>query len=347
MRIKLLSFIAGTALGMGIAGTALAADGIRVISDRTPSHLEPLFEAFSKGTGLDVDAVFVDDGLLARVAARPTEADLVITSTAGILERAKADGLLQPYSSSAIDGSVDASFRDTDNAYVVISYRARAIYASKDRVEAGAVTRYEDLADPKWQGRVCIRSGYHRYNVSLFAQMAVDRGLDEVRTFLTGLSDNLARNPVGNDRNQVRGIMEGACDLAIANSYYYGIMLGRDDQRPWAEASKLIFPNQDGGGAYVLSGGMGLTTADGAVAEATQLMEFLVSEYGQTFMVNTTFEYPVIDGVELPEVYRQLGAEQPQVKDGRFRANVVPLKDSAAMVSEIVSILDELNFDKE
>ena len=241
-------------IAMTSTSVALAAGEVRVISDRTPSHLQPLLKQFEKGTGVKINAVFVDKGLIARLAARPTEADLVITSTADILERAKRDKLLRPVSSDILS-SIRPEFRDPDGTYVILSYRARALYISKDRVKPGEITRYEELADAKWRGRICIRSGYHRYNISLFAQMAADRGLEWTRTFLSDLRDNLARKPKGNDRNQVRGIYEGACDVAVANSYYMPIMLGRDDQRPWGQSANVLFPDQDGRGSYVMTGG--------------------------------------------------------------------------------------------
>jgi len=324
---------------------AHAAEPIRVISDRTPGHLEPLFEQYEQGAGVEISAVFLDKGLVSRLESRPTEADLVITSAADILEIARQRGLLRPFESATIARTVDERFRGPDDHYLILSYRARAIYASRDRVESGEITTYEGLTDPRWRGRVCIRSGYHRYNVSLFAQMAADRGLDATREFLAGLHGNLARQPTGSDRAQVRGIHEGECDVAIANSYYMGIMLGREDQRDWGLSARVTFPNQRGGGAYVLSGGAALTRADRNVAAATALLAFLVSEYGQNFMVNTTYEYPVIEGIALPEVNRRLGAHQPGVEDGRFEANFIPLAEIDAMRPHVVRMLDEIDFD--
>jgi len=190
-----------------------------------------------------------------------------------------------------------------------------------------------------------VRSGYHEYNLSLFSQMAADQGLDAARAFITGLHANLARVPNGNDRAQVRAIYEGECDLSLGNSYYMPIMLSNPDQRPWGEATYVIFPNQDQGGAYVMRGGAGLTTADRDVAGATRLLEFLVSREGQEFIVNTTFEYPVLDGVEIPELARALGKEQPGIEDGRFKAKFIPLADIAAQRDAVAEILDEVDFD--
>ena len=327
------------------AGGATAQPTVRVISDRTPAHLEPLFEHYGKTHGVRIEAVFVDKGLVARLQSRPTEADLVITKTAAVLEEAKQAGLLAPFASAAVESRLAPRFRDPDNAYVTLSYRARAIYVSRERVEPGAVTTYDDLAAPRWQGRVCIRSGYHNYNLSLFSQMAADRGLQATRAFLEDLHGNLARAPSGNDRAQVRGIHEGVCDVAIANSYYMPIMLANPDQRAWGEATRVVFPNQDRGGAYVMRGGAALTTAARHRAEATRLLEYLVGDEGQAFIVNTTFEYPVLDTVALPAATRALGSGQPGIVDGRFEARFIPLPEIARQREAIVTILDEIDFD--
>jgi iron(III) transport system substrate-binding protein len=332
-------------LALAITASAVTAATVRIISDRTPSHLEPLFEHYEATQGVDIEAVFVDKGLVARLQSRPTEADLVITKTADILEEAKQQGLLRPFASEPITEGLEPRFRDADNAYVTLSYRPRAIFASRERVPAGAIATYADLTDPKWKGRICIRPGYHDYNLSLFSQMAEDQGLEAARTFITGLHANLARQPNGNDRAQVRAIYEGECDLSIGNSYYMPIMLANPEQRPWDEATYLIFPNQDEGGAYIMRGGAALTTADRDVPEATRLLEYLVGPEAQDFIVNTTYEYPVVDGVELTDAARALGQQQPGIEDGRFKARFIPLDAIAAQRDAIVTILDEVDFD--
>ncbi|MCB2101977.1 MAG: ABC transporter substrate-binding protein, partial [Rhodobacterales bacterium] len=202
---RLLAAAAPLAAALFLAPAApAAADEIRVMSDRTPSHLEPLFARYQETTGVKISPVFVEKGLVSRVQARPTEADVIITSTADILEKARRDGLLRPIASDVVK-ALDDRYRGPDDTYVIDAYRARAIYVSRDRVKPGTVTRYEDLLKPEWKGRVCIRSGYHRYNMALFAQMIADRGEAWTRDFMTRLRDNLARKPKGNDRNQVRG----------------------------------------------------------------------------------------------------------------------------------------------
>ncbi len=326
-----------------IAGVS-AGDTIRVITDRTESHLAPLFKYYQKKTGTEIKALYVDKGLLPRLQARPTEADLVITKTVDVLEAAKEKKLLARFSSKTLDAKLKPQFRDADGYYFIPSYRARAIYYSKDRVKPEELSTYEDLAHPKWKGRIAIRSGYHNYNISLFCQMAESIGLEKTKAFIKGLKANLARKPTGNDRAQVRAIFEGKADISIGNSYYMGLMLSRDDQRAWGQAANVFFPNQSGKGAYVLSSGVGLTKADRNRAAATRFMEFLVGDFAQYYMTNALYTYPCNQDLPLPEVNRKLGQES--VEDGRFKANFVAIAKANKHRQEIINYLNEINFDK-
>lgn len=323
---------------------AHAAGSIRVITDRTPSHLEPLFAQYEQGTGQRIETLFVDDGLMARLGSRPTEADLVITATADLLEHAAGQGWLAALPASVI-ARVPEPFLDPDGRYAILSYRARALFLSRERVPPGQIHGFDDLVSPELRGRVCMRSARHRYNVSLFAQMVADRGLARTRRFLAGLAGNLARPPTGNDRAQVRGIRDGVCDVAIANSYYMGIMLSREDQRAWGRSAYVVFPDQDGEGAYVLTSGAALTRATRTGPAAAALFDFLVGDYAQTFFARATYEYPVIPGIDLPEANQALGRTQPQVEAGRFRPRVVPLARVQAARPQVVRLLDELGLD--
>jgi iron(III) transport system substrate-binding protein len=332
------------AVGLAVANAAIG-ETLRVISDRTPGHLEQLFERYEATTGTAIEAVFVDKGLLPRLQSRPKEADVVISKTAVVLEAAKQTGLLSPFPESLPFEGIAPAFSDPDRFYLTTSYRPRVIFYSKDRVDPSEVANYEDLTDPAWHGRVCIRSGYHNYNLSLWAQMAATKGLEATQNFLAGLHANLARPPSGNDRAQVRAIMEGVCDVALANSYYMGIMLANPEQRAWAEASELVFPNQREGGAFILRGGAGMTTANRNPAEASRFLEYLLSAAAQQMITHTTFAYSVRDDVPLPEVNRTLGKQQPEVTGGRFKVNFVPLEQIYELRPEVVKILDELDFD--
>ncbi len=334
-----------TLLASGLLLMALGcnAANVRVLSDRTPGYLKPLFAMFERSSGHVVQAAFVDKGLLPRLRSRPHEADVVISKTGAVMETARREELLQAHTSDLIKRRLATHFRAHDEQYITITYRARAIFYSAERVQPGQVTSYRDLADPRWRARVCIRSGYHDYNVDLWSQMATVHGLDATRAFLQGLKSNLASAPRGNDRAQVRAIMEGRCDLALANSYYMGIMLANPKQRAWGLAARVSFPDQDGDGALVLRGVAGLTRSNRNVAAGTQLLEFLISDEAQRFLVNTTYAYSVLDDMEIAPANRDLGT--PRVADGRFKANFIAPSRAREMRSAVVAILDEIDFD--
>jgi len=319
---------------------------IRVITDRTESNLAPIFAAFTKATGIAVKAVYLDQGLIARLQSRPREADVVITKHADLLELAKQKKLLQPFSSEKIVKAVPAGFRDADGVYFSDSYRARVIYYSKDRVKPAQLSTYEDLGSPKWKGRVCIRSGYHDYNLSLFGQMMEAMGAERTRAFVKKLAANLARPPTGSDRDQARAIMEKKCDVAIANSYYLGIMLSSKDQRPWGEATRVFFPSQSEGGTFILRSGLALTTAKTSVPAARTLLEFMVRPAGQDYIAQLPVAYPVAGKAPLPELTRRLGEGQPGIKNGAFKIRSVPVDAIARRREAVIRLLDEVGFDK-
>lgn len=322
-----------------------AAETVRVITDRTQSHLTPILEAFTKASGVAVETIFVEKGLLARLQANPGEADVVISAAAENLERARVAKALRAFDSAALS-ALPAQYVDPDQAYIVLSYRARGLFVSKERVPSGAITTYADLIKPEWQGQVLFRPGSHDYNVALFSQMAASEGLEWTKKFLTGLKANRARVPEGNDRGQVRAIRDGEGSISIGNSYYYAIMLGNPDQKAWAEATRYVFPDQSGKGTYVMRAGAALTASDRAVGPATKLLEFLVSEAGQKYIVSSLNEYPILPGVAISEINTTLGAEQPEVKAGRFKINEVSLRDADLQREAVVKLLAELNFDQ-
>lgn len=313
-----------------------AAAELKVISDRTESHLKPIFEQFEKNTGNKVSAVFMDQGLLNRLTERPTEADLIITKDAEILALAQEKKLLKPFISKAIEADIPNAFRATDNTFFVDAFRARVIFHSKDRVKPELLSTYEDLSNPKWKGKVCIRSGYHEYNLSLFGQMLLTYGKEKARALIKGIHDNLAREPKGNDREQAKGIFESKCDLALMNSYYHPIMLSNPEQKSWGEATAVFFPDQKAAGAFIMRSAVGLTKAARQEKAAVELMEFMASQAGQDIMTKVTFQYPTNPKAE----------SQGPLKAAETKFNFVPLKDIIAVREEVVKLLDEVGFDK-
>lgn len=321
------------------------AESVRVITDRTETHLLPVFHLFEQNTGIDIEAVYVDKGVLPRLRSRPEEADLVISSTAKQLEIARKEGLLQPFSSSALE-RLDSDFLDPDRMYVITSYRPRVIFFSSERVDVDDLSTYSALADPTWEGRVALRSGYHPYNMSLFSQMAEAEGLEAVRSFITGLKASLARSPQGNDRAQVQAIYEGKADVSIGNAYYMGLMRAREDQQAWAEASEVFFPNQAEGGAYVMRSAAALTSSTRNVESATQLLEFLLGDFSQYYFATTLHVHPVKKGIPLSPLDQSLAPSQPGVDGRTFKAQFVPVRSIDAHREAVIDLLDEVRFDE-
>src|SRR6476660_7328721 len=186
---------------------------VNVYSYRQPYLIDPLFKKFTEETGIKVNVIFAEKGLIERMAAegRNSPADLLLTVDVGNLMQAKEAGVGQVVHSEALEKEIPAAYRDGDGIWWGLTRRARVVYASKDRVKLDAIT-YEDLADPKWRGKICIRSGQHVYNVAPIASMIAAHGEAETETWLKGLKANLARKPAGDDRMQVKGVYSGECD---------------------------------------------------------------------------------------------------------------------------------------
>jgi iron(III) transport system substrate-binding protein len=234
-------------------------------------------------------------------------ADLVFTADIGHLNDLVELDVVQPVSNATLESAVPAQYRHPDGKWFGLTLRGRVIYASRERVPEGAVQTYADLTDPQWKGRVCTRQGDHPYQIALLAALIAEEGEDAARAWLAGLKDNLARRPQGNDRAQVKAIMEGQCDLAIGNTYYMGNMLDDPEQRAWAESAYIVFPNQDGAGTHMNLSGVAMTKAAPNRDNAIALMEFLVSEPAQEMYAQLNHEYPVKPGVAWSDLLQSWG----------------------------------------
>ncbi len=333
-------------MAVSLAGAQEKVPEVNVITDRTPSYLEPVVEKYEAKNKVKINITYVDEGLVTRLKAKPDEADIIISKTAEDLEKAKREGLLSPFQSAEMEKNIEAPYRDKDNYYIQLTYRTRAIFYSKERVKPSELSTYEALADPKWKGRVCIRSGYHNYNLNLFGQMMSTMGYDGTKKLLIGLKENLARKPIGNDRGQAQAIYEGKCDVALVNSYYMGLMLDNAEQKPWAESCELFFPNQEEGGAYILTCGAALTTAQANKREATKFLEFLTSVFVQSHFAGNTHEYPFNKETAIPPLLKTFGKDQAQVKEGVFLIKRVSLPEITDNREAVIKLLDEIGFDK-
>lgn len=306
-------------IGAVLPATAAPKKTLTVITDRSDFHLKPIFEAFEESTGVDVKAVFVDQGSLpARLASGADKADLFITTDLPTLATAKEKGFTQPIRSGKIR-TLGRGFVDPQSHYAAISFRGRTIVYNPKKVDVKTLKDYDDLADPKYKGRVCIRPFTHVYNVTMVSEMIVDRGEDYARRWVNGVKNNLAVKPNGNDRNQAKLVSQGVCDLALMNTYYYGLLLSNKAQRPIANATELFFPNQSGKGTYTLYSGVAMAKNATHTKEATQLIDYLLGNVGQNHIAQTTFEYPVNPNIKLSVIAEGFGEGQPGIKDGKAK----------------------------
>lgn len=330
---------AGLALGIAVSLCAPALADVNIYTTREPGLIKPLLEAFTAETGIAVNTVFVETGLPERVEAEgaSSPADLLMAVDFGNLIDLVEKGVTQPIESDILAAAIPENLRAPDGSWVALSLRARVLYAAED-IDLASFT-YEDLADPKWAGKVCIRAGQHPYNTALFAAFLARHGTEETETWLRGIKANLARAAGGGDRDVARDILGGICDLGPANSYYVGLMrsgAGGPEQEEWANAIKVILPTFADGGTHVNVSGAALAKNAPNKAEALQLLEFLVSDQGQELYADANFEYPVKPGVPANVIIAELGLLQP---DG------MPLAEIASFRKQASELVDKVGFD--
>lgn len=342
-RAFLFSIAATAAVLLYGAGPGSAAEGVvNVYTTREPGLIQPLFDAFTKQSGIAVNAIFVESGIAERIEAEGANspADVITVVDYGSLIDLVDRGLTQPIRSAALDQAIPANLRDPAGHWYALSMRARVIYASKDRVDATAMT-YESLADPKWKGRVCIRSGQHPYNTSLFAAMIAKDGAAKTEEFLRGLKANLARTAGGGDRDVARDILADICDIGLANSYYVGLMRsgkGGPEQQQWGEAINVILPTfADGAGTHVNINGAAVAKYAPNKESALKLMDFLVSPEAQEIYARANFEYPVTEGAAIDPLIAALG---------ELKVDPLPLTDIAPHRKDASQLVDKVGFDQ-
>ncbi|MFT2111520.1 Fe(3+) ABC transporter substrate-binding protein [Marinomonas sp. 2405UD68-3] len=297
-----------------LSNTVIASDEVNLYSARQEALILPLLVNFTKETGVMVNLITgSDDQLLRRlqVEGDASPADLFITVDAGRLHRAKEAGVLQPIESDVLTEKVPSNLKNVDNYWYSLSQRARVIFYAKDRVTPEELSTYEDLADPKWKGRLCIRSSGNIYNQSLVGSML--EAADEAHTqeWLNGLVKNFARPPVGGDTDQLKAVAAGECDITVANTYYFGRLVNSKKAESQAVAEKLgvFWPNQGKGdrGAHVNVSGIGVTASSENKENAIKLIEFLLSDKSQTWYAEINNEYPVVNGISPPSSLAQYG----------------------------------------
>lgn len=336
------ALVASLSLGSLSAQVAAGSHELNLYSYRQPFLIQPLMDKFKDESGTQVNVVYAKKGMLERIKAEGpnSPADLVLTVDIGRLnDMAEADVLAET-SSEVLEEAIPTHLRDPQGRWYGLTQRSRVIYVSKDRIPADETFTYESLADPKYKGRICSRSGKHVYNVSLIASLIAHHGEARTREWLEGVRANLARKPQGNDRAQAKAIFVGACDIAIGNSYYYGKMSTNEEkpeEKQWAEAIRVVFPNQEDRGAHMNISGAGVLKSAEDKEAALGLIEFLASPAAQEIYAQQNFEYPVIEGVSADSVTAKLGT---------FKPDTVGLAEVAKYRAAASKLVDEVGFDK-
>lgn len=286
---------------------------------------ERLYTDFTKTSGIKVNRVDAQpEALIERMKAEGANspADVFISVDAGRIERAREMGLLQPLNSDIVKGAVPANLRDPDGHWFGFSTRARVIMYNKDKVKPAEITTYEELADPKWKGRVLNRSSTHIYNQSLIGSILAALGEAKTESWCRGLVANFAHPPRGGDKDQIRGIAAGEADLAIANTYYLGNMIRTPEAKDANVLNKIgvIFPNQADRGTHTNISGGGLAASSKNKDNAIKFLEYLVTPAAQTYFAEGNDEYPIVAGMAAPKSIAAFGSFKPDQLNARVYA---------------------------
>ncbi|SOH95125.1 iron(III) transport system substrate-binding protein [Monaibacterium marinum] len=311
--MKIRNYLAAGVFAPLLLASAAVAQDVYVLTDRGINFLSPMVRAFQEETGYSVSVRSVDgdvvDFLLDNEDSQ--SASVLVTASITLLDDAYRAGLTMNPQSEVLEQAVPAEFRHPDNQWFGITRRLRGLYVSSNASEWLRTLSYEDLADPRLDGRICIRSGTHNYNLGLFSAYATHYGREEAEQWLAGLKSNLSRSPQGNDRAQMRAVSEGLCSVAIANSYYYGLARSNHRQRDWAEQINLVFPRFERGGTHVNISGMAMLSTVENVDAARAFMEFQLSAQAQDLYARRNFEYPMIEGVAQNDFTSSWGEFEP------------------------------------
>jgi iron(III) transport system substrate-binding protein len=329
--------LALSALCIALAAPAYAGE-VNVYSYREQKLIQPLFDAFTKDTGIKVNVISASSGLEQRIKTegQNSPADMLLTVDVARLQDAIDAGITQPIKSAVLEKAVPAAYHGPDGNWYGISMRARVVYASKERVKQDAIT-YEELSDPKWKGKICIRSGQHMYNNALFAAYHAKYGEAKTEEWLKGIKANLAQKPSGGDREVARDIAAGKCDIGLGNTYYWALMNDKEAERkPWANATKVILPTFNGGGTHVNLSGVVLAKHAPNKADALKLMEWLVGENAQHLYADMNYEYPLLSEVKVNPTIAAYGTLKP---------DSLPLAEVAKHKKAAANLVDKVGFD--
>jgi iron(III) transport system substrate-binding protein len=332
--------LAGATSILAFGSTSVHADGeVNVYSARSEALIKPLLDIYAKENNVKVNLITGSaDALLSRLQSEgdASPADVFITVDAGRLYRAKEAGVLQAFETDHLNKVVPEHLKDREGYWYGLSQRARVIFYNPETVSAADLSTYEDLADPKWKGKICIRSSSNLYNQSMVASMIDADGEEQTLEWIKGLVANFARPPAGGDTDQLKAAAAGVCDIAVANTYYFG-RLGlsdKPDERAVFDKLKMFWPNQADNqrGAHVNVSGIGITISSKNTDNAKQLIDFLTNKQSQEWYANVNNEYAVIEGVAPPKSLATFG---------EFKADQVSLSVLGENNRQAVKLMDQ------
>ena len=307
---------------------AASGDSVTVYSSRKEHLIKPLFEAFTKDTGIQVEYLTGKGGALIerlKLEGNNTKADMFMTVDAGNLWYAGSQGLFQPVKTNTIQNNIPAHLRDPEGLWTGLSIRARTMVYSTDRVKPSELSTYANLADSKWKGRLCLRTSKKIYTKSLVASMMYHHGKETTGDIVSGWVENLAATPNAKDSHVMNAILAGQCDVGLVNTYYYGRLIEKNPNAPL----KLFWANQDSTGVHVNVSGAGVTKHAKNPDGATQLLEWLSSAKAQSIYGSLNKEYPANQNVASDEVVSSWGAFKQDKMNlsqaGKLQADAVKL----------------------
>ncbi len=336
------------ALLLAAAGAASAQDQVlNLYSARHYSTDEALYNNFTKATGIKINRVDADDaGILARLKAEGTAspADVILLVDAARLYKGEVDGLFKPVKSPVLEAAIPAQYRahatPEGTTWFGFSTRARVVVYDKIKVKREDVDTYEELADPKNKGRICIRSGSHPYNLSLFGAVTEHLGEQKAEAWLKGLAANLARDPKGGDTDQIKGVGAGECQVAVSNTYYIARLIRSNapEDRALMERVGIVFPNQSTWGTHVNIAGGAVAKNAKNPANAVKFLEYLASADAQNYFANGNNEWPVAVGVKVSNPALQA------MSGGSFKSETIPVAAIGANQVKVQQMLDRVGF---
>ncbi len=334
MQCKQWVILAAALMTTWVSHSALASDEVVVYSARNEQLIKPLFDAYTKESGVEVKFITGKAGsLLQRLKAEGdnTPADLLITVDAGNLWQAANMGLLQPVSSAKLSEAIPAHLRDPDNQWYGLSVRARTIVYNTNKLNDSDLSTYEDLADPKWKGKLCLRTAKKVYNQSLVAMMIAEHGESQTEAIVKGWVANLATKPFSSDTKMMEAVAAGQCEVGIGNTYYFGRLEDKDPTIPL----KLFWPNQQSSGVHVNISGGGVTKYASNVNGATALLEWLASDKAQNLFSDSNHEYPA---------NAQIKPSAQVTAWGSFKGNQVNVAKAGELQVDAVKLMDRARY---